>query len=136
PIVGSPQKSFMAQYCRKEEPSVNELKEYFKLPAEDFDACNQFMGGWVDELRSCPYAWFPNLFHLACDILCIPGSAVAEWVLSGGQDTISLCHASLNADDQHRLGLDEEAAISIHILMLVEKCLHLAHAKATAALHC
>ncbi|KAF8801336.1 hypothetical protein BYT27DRAFT_7017450, partial [Phlegmacium glaucopus] len=38
--VGSPQKSFTAQYRRKEKPSINELEEYFKLPAEDFDACN------------------------------------------------------------------------------------------------
>ena len=37
---------------------------------------------------------------------------------SGGQDTISLCHASLHAD-------------TIQILMLVKKQLHLAHAKAT-----
>ena len=38
--AGSPQKSFMAQYCRKEKTFVNELEEYFKLPPEDFDACN------------------------------------------------------------------------------------------------
>ena len=37
---GSPQKSFTARYHRKEKVSINELKEYFKLPAEDFDACN------------------------------------------------------------------------------------------------
>ena len=40
PIVGSPQKSFMAQYYRNEQPSVNELEEYLKLPDEDFDVCN------------------------------------------------------------------------------------------------
>lgn len=40
PIVGSPQKSFTAQYCRKDKSSINELEEYFKLPAEDFDTCN------------------------------------------------------------------------------------------------
>jgi hypothetical protein len=38
--AGSPQKSFTARYRRKEKPSVNELEEYFKLPAEDFDTCN------------------------------------------------------------------------------------------------
>ena len=38
--AGSPQKSFTAQYCRKEKVSINELEEYLKLPAEDFDACN------------------------------------------------------------------------------------------------
>jgi len=40
PIVGSPQKSFTAQYRRKEKSSINELEEYFILPAEDFDTCD------------------------------------------------------------------------------------------------
>ena len=53
----------------------------------------------------------------------IAGSAVAvEWIFSGGRDTISLRRASLNAD-------------TIRILMLVKKRLHLARAKANAALH-
>jgi hypothetical protein len=39
-MAGSPQKSFTARYRRKEKNSINELEEYFKLPAEDFDACN------------------------------------------------------------------------------------------------
>jgi hypothetical protein len=61
-----------------------------------------------------------------CDVsfLCCVfiGSAVAvEWVFSGSRDTISLCYASLHAD-------------TIQILMLVKKQLHLAHAKANAAL--
>jgi hypothetical protein len=52
----------------------------------------------------------------------MPGSAVAvEQVFSDGQDTISLHCASLHAD-------------TIWILMLVKKWLHLAHAKANAAL--
>src|SRR5258708_30855241 len=38
--AGLPQKSFTARYHRKEKTSVNELEEYFKLPAEDFNACN------------------------------------------------------------------------------------------------
>jgi hypothetical protein len=69
PIVagGSPQKSFTARYRRKEKPAVNELEEYFKLPAEDFDACNPIR--WWMGRR----AQFPNLFCLARDILCIPG---------------------------------------------------------------
>jgi hypothetical protein len=55
--------------------------------------------------------------------LFLLGSAVAvEQVFSGGQDTISLRRASLHAD-------------TIRILMLVKKRLHLAHAKANAALH-
>ena len=40
PIDGSPQKSFTARYRRKERNPHNELEEYFKLPAEDFDVCN------------------------------------------------------------------------------------------------
>jgi hypothetical protein len=39
-VAGSPQKSFMARYCRKEKVSINELEEYFKLPAEDLDTCD------------------------------------------------------------------------------------------------
>jgi len=129
--AGLPQKSFMARYHRKEKTSINELAEYFKLPAEDFDACNliHWWFGWR--------AQFPNLFCMAHDILCIPGelsvlynspfqtslgSAVAvERIFSGGHDTISLRHASLHAD-------------TICILMLVKKQLHLARAQANAAL--
>ena len=52
----------------------------------------------------------------------MPGSTVAiEQVSSGGQDTISLHRESLHAD-------------TIWILMLLKKLLHLAHAKANAAL--
>jgi len=116
PIVGLPQKSFTARYRRKDRSSVNELEEYFKLPAEDFDTCNPihwWMGRRVQ---------FPNLFRLARDILCIPGSAVAiERIFSGGRDTISLRRASLHAD-------------TIHILMLVKKRLHLARMHADTAL--
>jgi hypothetical protein len=55
--------------------------------------------------------------------LSSPGSAVTiERIFSGGWDTISLQRASLSAD-------------TICILMLVKKQLHLAHAKANAALH-
>jgi hypothetical protein len=53
----------------------------------------------------------------------MPGSTVAvEQVFSGGQDTISLHHASLHTD-------------TIQILMLVKKWSHLAYTKANAALH-
>ena len=65
--AGSPQKSFTARYRRKEKTSVNELEEYFKLPAEDFDACNPIH--WWFGRR----AQFPNLFCMARNILCIPG---------------------------------------------------------------
>ena len=67
PMDGSPQKSFTARYHRKEKYSTNELEEYFKLPAEDFDTCNPIQW-WVGRRSQ-----FPRLFRLACDILCIPG---------------------------------------------------------------
>jgi hypothetical protein len=67
PTVGSPKKSFTARYRRKEKMYVNELEEYFKLPAEDFDACNP-IHWWTGR-----QAQFPNLSCLAQDILCIPG---------------------------------------------------------------
>jgi hypothetical protein len=67
PMDGSPQKSFTARYRRKEKHSSNELEEYFKLPAEDFDMCNPVQW-WVGRQSQ-----FPHLFQLARDILCIPG---------------------------------------------------------------
>jgi hypothetical protein len=68
PMDGSPQKSFTARYRRKEKYSTNELEEYFKVPAEDFDTCNPIQW-WVGRRSQ-----FPRLFQLARDILCIPGS--------------------------------------------------------------
>jgi len=65
--AGSPQKSFTARYRRKEKTSVNELEEYLKLPAEDFDTCNP-IHWWIGRR-----AQFPNLYCMARDILCIPG---------------------------------------------------------------
>lgn len=67
PPLGSPTKSFTARYRTKEKAAVNELEEYFKLPAEDFDACNP-IHWWMGRR-----AQFPNLFCLARDILSIPG---------------------------------------------------------------
>jgi len=46
--AGSPQKLFTAQYCRKEKVSINELEEYLKLPAEDFNACN-LIHWWIGQ---------------------------------------------------------------------------------------
>ena len=130
----SPQKLFMAQYHRKKKASINELEEYFKLPAKDFDACNS-IHWWVRRR-----AQFPNLFCMAHDILCISGefsvlyrshfqhiysigSAVTvERIFSDGHNSISLWHASLHAD-------------TIHIFMLVKKWLHLACAQANAFLY-
>jgi hypothetical protein len=65
--LGSLKKSFTARYRQKDKPAVNELEEYFKLPLEDFDACDPIRW-WVSRR-----AQFPNLYRLACDILCIPG---------------------------------------------------------------
>jgi hypothetical protein len=71
---GSPQKSFTARYRRKEKASINELEEYFKLPTEDFDACNP-IHWWVGRR-----AQFPNLFCMARDVLCIPGElSILYW---------------------------------------------------------
>jgi hypothetical protein len=66
-MAGSPQKSFTARYRRKEKTYINELDEYFKLPAEDFDACNP-IHWWIGRRPQ-----FPNLYCMARDILCIPG---------------------------------------------------------------
>ena len=74
-VAGSPQKCFTARYRRKEKASINELEEYFKLPAEDFDACHPIR--WWFGRR----AQFPNLFRMACDILCIPGKYPVSSVL-------------------------------------------------------
>jgi hypothetical protein len=112
PIDGSPRKSFTARYRRKEKQLTNELEDYFKLPAEDFDTCHPIQW-WVGRRSQ-----FPRLFQLARDILCIPGSAVAvERIFSGGRDTISLRRANLQPD-------------TIRTLMLVKKRLHLVRAKA------
>lgn len=104
-----PQKNFTSHFHWKVKVVMNELDKYFKLSPEDFETCNpvHWWMGWC--------AQFPNLFWLAHDILCIPGvsiikkfvgigdehcmsgSAVAvKHIFSGGHDTTSLHHASLN----------------------------------------
>jgi hypothetical protein len=45
---GLPQKSFTAQYHQRENHSINELEEYFKLSAEDSDTCNPIQW-WVGQ---------------------------------------------------------------------------------------
>ena len=65
--LGSLKKSFTARYHQKDKPAFNELEEYFKLPLKDFDACDPIW--WWVSWR----AQFPNLYCLACNILCIPG---------------------------------------------------------------
>ena len=130
----SPQKNFTLRFQRKTKAAADELEDYFKLPAEDFESCNP-VHWWMGRR-----AQFPNLFWLVRDLLCIPGklylthkviflftkpvlgSAVAvERVFSGGRDTISLRRASLHPEP-------------IKVLMLVKKKLHLARVQSTAAL--
>ena len=67
---GSPKKSFTARYRRKEKLSINELEEYFKLNTEDFETCDP-IHWWMGR-----HAQFPNLFCMARDILCIPGTVL------------------------------------------------------------
>jgi hAT family C-terminal dimerisation region len=64
----SPQKDFTSRFQRKEKVAINELDEFFKLPQEHFGTCNP-IHWWIGRR-----AQFPNLFWLARDILCIPGS--------------------------------------------------------------
>lgn len=45
---------------------INELDEYFKLQPEDFDCCP--FQWWLSHR-----AQFPNLYHMATDVLSIPG---------------------------------------------------------------
>jgi hypothetical protein len=105
----------------------DKLKEFYRLPQEDFDTCDPIRW-WAGYCLQ-----FPNLSHLAHDILAIPGkfmlnllnlskfthgfligSAVAvECIFLRGPDTISLHHASLNPE-------------TIHTLMLVKQHLRLA----------
>ena len=59
--------------------AINELEEYFKFPAEDFDACNPI------HLR----AQFLNLFFLSRDILCIPGQSFLCFSIVTSSDMIS-----------------------------------------------
>ena len=68
----SPQKNFTSHFHRKAKTVINELEEYFKLPLEDFETCNP-IHWWIGRR-----AQFPNLFWLACDILCIPGASISH----------------------------------------------------------
>ena len=58
---------FTSHYSSIDAEVVNELEEYFKTKHKDFKKCNPLR--WQ---RSQCKDW-PNLYHLACDILCIPG---------------------------------------------------------------
>ena len=58
---------FTSHYSSINAEVVNGLEEYFKIKRKDFKKCNPFR--WW---RSQQENW-PNLYRLACDILCIPG---------------------------------------------------------------
>jgi hypothetical protein len=70
-VQGSLQKvNFTAQYCWKEQLTIDELEEFFKLPQEDFDSCD-LLHWWMGRK-----AQFPNLFCLAHNIFSIPGELI------------------------------------------------------------
>jgi hypothetical protein len=62
--------NFTSRYKRKDYCSHNELDKYFKLPCEDFEAC-QSLQWWVGR-----QAQFPALFCLVCDVFSIPGKCI------------------------------------------------------------
>ena len=66
---GSPQKCFTSRYSRNNRIAlVDELEAFWALPAEDFATCNPITW-WFGQQKK-----FPNLFRLAWDVLCIPGT--------------------------------------------------------------
>ena len=58
---------FTSRYSSINAEVVNKLEEYFKTKLKDFKKCNPLR--W----RRSQHEDWPNLYHLACDILCIPG---------------------------------------------------------------
>jgi len=59
---------FTAHYESIIPDSIDKLEEYLKIKCKDFKKCDP-LRWW----RSQREDW-PNLYHLACDVLCIPGS--------------------------------------------------------------
>ncbi len=59
---------FTARYETICPNAIDELEEYLKIKHKDFKKCD-LLRWW----RSQREDW-PNLYHLVCDILCIPGS--------------------------------------------------------------
>jgi hypothetical protein len=52
----------------------DELEKFYKLPQEDFDTCDPIQ--WW----SGHHSQFPNLSHLAQDILVIPGEFTSTYL--------------------------------------------------------
>ncbi len=74
-VQGSPQKVDFTSRYRKKAAVVDELTAYFNLSQEDFGSCSP-VKWWFNKRGD-----FPNLFHLAHDILSIPGtSLVVSWL--------------------------------------------------------
>jgi hypothetical protein len=65
---GSPQKDFTARYRVQRQRVLDELREYFNLPHEDFVSCDPV------EWWTARQAQFPNLWRLARDFMTIPGT--------------------------------------------------------------
>ena len=59
---------FTARYKTISPNAIDELEEYFKIKHKDFKKCDPFRW-WRSQCED-----WPNLYRLACDILCIPGS--------------------------------------------------------------
>ncbi|KAF7372351.1 Transposase-like protein [Mycena venus] len=95
---GSPQKvDFTSRYKKRGSAATtsDELAEYFRLTSvpEPFEVVDPLQWWYSRRLQ------FPQLYRLAHNVLCIPGSAVAvERIFSGGRDTIGLRRASLKAE--------------------------------------
>ena len=66
-IMDSYTSDFTSRYSSIDPEVVDELEEYFKIKRKDFRKCDP-LKWW----RSQQEDW-PNLYHLTCDILCIPG---------------------------------------------------------------
>ena len=58
---------FTSCYSSIDAEVVHSLEEYFKIKHKDFKKCNPFRW-WRSQWKD-----WPNLYHLTCDILCIPG---------------------------------------------------------------
>lgn len=61
------EKDFTKRYCVECCVAFDELRDYYSLSHEDFNTCDPVQWWFAHK------AQFPNLFHLAHDILTIPG---------------------------------------------------------------
>ncbi|KAF7349017.1 Transposase-like protein [Mycena venus] len=117
----SPSKfDFLGRYKRSNVSPTSQLKreldKYFEMTAEpeDMETCD-ILRWWKNREST-----FPNLYKLARDIHCIPGSAVAvERVFSCGRDTIGIRRARLKAETirtlmlvKARVKLDRQRAVA------------------------